>query len=479
MKYVLSLACTALIVAGCSSTQTARQSPARAQPYATTPLDQPVDVRVEGERAREAGLQSDRWHVTRKDVAAETTAAEPVGGAPVVARETTIEAESGGLLTMDAAEIQLHKEELVVGKREVSNGGVLIKTVVQTRDVSQPIELRREEYVIERIPAGATEVARSDAAFHPKEIYIALTREEPVAGIRTLVTEQVQLGKRSETDHQVITRPVRSEDIEIVKNPDLSQTKFSALARHPEPSFKSTEVIQGATAGQGENLTAERTAALQLAKEEMVLGKREVSNGGVFLQKAIRTQDASQPVDLRREEFDLARTPRSEVVPSADFRPREIRMNLVREEPVAGTRTYVAETLRVRKQIHTDSQIVSGKVRNESLEVVKLSGTTTAAQGGTGSSIESGVTSTSETGYTSAPETEKDRAISESVRAALKTAGSTPDSSMIAVTTHDGVVTLRGTVSSEAEKKQFGKQVKAISGVRSIKNELKVAAPAK
>jgi hypothetical protein len=46
---------------------------------------------------------------------------------------------------MNATSIELRKEELVVGKREISNGGVLIRTVVQTENVSQPVELRREE----------------------------------------------------------------------------------------------------------------------------------------------------------------------------------------------------------------------------------------------------------------------------------------------------------------------------------------------
>src|SRR5207237_285044 len=113
---------------------------------------------------------------------------------------------------------------------------------------------------------------------------------------------------------------------------------------------------------------------LKLAKEEFIVGKRYVDNGGVFLQKVVRTQDASQPVDLQREEFTIDRTSlQNQPIANSDFRQREIRINLTREEAVAGTRNYLAETIRVRKQIQTDKQTVSGTVRKETVEIVKNS----------------------------------------------------------------------------------------------------------
>ena len=41
-----------------------------------------------------------------------------------------------------------------VGKREVEYGGVRLRKVVKTEVVNQPVELTREEIVIERVPAG-------------------------------------------------------------------------------------------------------------------------------------------------------------------------------------------------------------------------------------------------------------------------------------------------------------------------------------
>jgi uncharacterized protein (TIGR02271 family) len=142
-------------------------------------------------------------------------------GAPATQQATEVINASGGTETDSQADIPLHKEEMVVGKKDVSNGGVLIRTTVQTENVSQPIDLRREEYVIERVPAseainrGLTD--KGATIFHGQEIYIPLTREDPVASKRTVLVEKVHLGKHVETDNQTVSTPVRSEDVEITK----------------------------------------------------------------------------------------------------------------------------------------------------------------------------------------------------------------------------------------------------------------------
>jgi uncharacterized protein (TIGR02271 family) len=322
------------------------------------------------------------------------------GSASVAGSGATVSTGSGGLETVDHADIELRKEELVVSKREVSNGGVLIRTIVQTENVSQPIDLRREEYVIERVPANDIR-NRSEAgtaassAFQGREIYIPLMREEPVTSKRTLLTESVKVGKLIETDHQTITRPVRTEDVEIVKNPDLSDARFSSVPRRSAPS-NARESTQIEANAQGET----SADTLKLAKEEFIVGKRDVDNGGVFLQKVVRTQDASQPVDLRREEFAIDRTSlQNQPTDKSDFRERQIKINLTREEAVVGMRNYLAETIRVRKQVQTDNQTVSGTVRKETVEIVKNSDRTLTGQGGTGNSIQTGTSSLSESGY--------------------------------------------------------------------------------
>jgi uncharacterized protein (TIGR02271 family) len=389
MKKTLFLLCTLVFYAGCASgPQTVDRSA----------MGGHREQRVEGERAREGGL-SDKWML--KELAPTSQYAEAESPAPQAEERvavgtigSVVSSGSGGVETTDHADIELRKEELVVGKKEVSNGGVLIRTVVQTETVSQPIDLRREEYVIERIPSNQAQQASGSGvanAFQGREIYIPLMREEPVTSKRTLLTENVTVGKRIETDRETVTRPVRTEEVQIVKNPDLSDGKFSQVPRRSAPG-QGQESSVAATSPRSD-ISAD---TFKLEKEEFIVGKRDVDNGGVYLQKVVRTQDASQPVDLRREEFKIDRTPAgNQQVANADFSQREIRIDLSREQAVVGTRNYVTELVRVRKQTETDKQTVSGTVRTESLEIVKNSAQPGPAQGGTGTTVQSGSSSTS------------------------------------------------------------------------------------
>jgi len=314
----------------------------------------------------------------------QTTSSRPgAEGAPAIQQNTDVIADSGGVENSTQANIQLHKEEMVVGKRDVSNGGVVIRTVVKTENVSQPVELQREEYVLERVPASEVTAAATDTnqiIFQGQEIYIPLTRQEPVATKRTVVAEKVEVGKRIETDRQTVTTPVRSEDVQI--------TKIAA----PEPGNYWQEAAPvGAAAPHDAN-------SLHLTREEMVVGKTIVGNGGVKLQKVVHTEQASQPVDLTREEYTIDRSPVSNAqVVDADFSQREIRLDLLRQEPVVGTRILPTDYIRVRKQMHVDTQTVTGAVRSENIEVVKIAAGT-PAMGGTSAASQSGTNVVNESG---------------------------------------------------------------------------------
>lgn len=349
------------------------------------------EQRIEGQRAREAGL-SDEWVLKAVTPATEAAPAEVISEEPKAAGTSgrVGTSGSGGAVELtDQAEIELRKEELVVGKREVSNGSVIVRKIVQTEDVSQPIELMREEYVIERIPASQAQQAAGpgiQSAFQMREIYLPLMREEPVASKRTLLTETVSFGKQIETDHQTITAPVRSESLEIVKNPDLSQARFSHLPHRALPIAAQESTVTAATA-----LPGDSADTIKLTKEELMVGKRAVENGAVYLQKIVRTEDASVPVELSREEFRIDRRPAgNQIVSGAEFSPREIRVNLGREQAVVGTRNFVTEMVRIRKQTLTDKQIVSGAVRRESLEIVKNAAPPTPTQVGAAAAFQSG-----------------------------------------------------------------------------------------
>jgi len=321
--------------------------------------------------------------------------AAPAEGGPALNERGT---GSSGIATSqetaDHLEIPLHREELVVGKRDVSNGGVVVRTVVHSEQVTKPVELRREEFVVERVPANQAPqpgAAQSDGAFQEHQYFIPLMREEPVVGKRAIITERVQIGKQVETERQNVRGQVRSEDVEIVNNANRSA---GAPVAAPEPA-PSNAGPQAAAVAQPN--TTDRNE-LQLAREELVVGKRAVENGGAVVRKIVRTQQVNQPVELRREEVNIQRTPENQPVSTADFQPREIRVDLKREEPVINTRNMVTEVVRVEKQTHVDRQDIAGTVRQESIDIVQNPAVNAQdrAVGGTGQPIQSGSGSATE-----------------------------------------------------------------------------------
>jgi uncharacterized protein (TIGR02271 family) len=308
----------------------------------------------------------------------------PGQGAPGVQQTTEVITASGGMETKNQVDIPLHKEEMVVSKKDVSDGGVLIRTTVQTENVSQPVDLRREEYVIERVTASEAldRGLKENGAmiFQGQDIYVPLTREDPVASKRTVVVENVHLSKHTETDRQTVSTPVRSEDVEI--------TEVSAK---PSGNYWQEAAPVSATAPGDAN-------SVNLLREEMVVGKTVVDNGGLKVRKIVQTQVASQPVELKREVYTIDRSPViNPQVADADFSQKEIRLDLSREEPVVATRIESTQWFRVHKQVHTDTKTVSGIVRSENIEVVKIPASQPAV-GGTSASGQSGTTVVSGSG---------------------------------------------------------------------------------
>lgn len=116
----------------------------------------------------------------------------------------------------------LTEEHLKVGKRQVEAGGVRLRKVVRTENVNQPVELRREEIVIERVP-GQAGAAAGGKQFQQEDIYIPLRREEAVVQKEGVVREQVRVRKTAQTEQQNVSEQVRKEDVEIEESGDASR----------------------------------------------------------------------------------------------------------------------------------------------------------------------------------------------------------------------------------------------------------------
>ncbi len=109
--------------------------------------------------------------------------------------------------------IPLHEENVKVGKRSVEAGGVRLRKIIRTETVQQPVELKREEIKVERVPASGQQAG--DRAFQEQDIYMPLRREEPVVEKAARVREEVRARKSTAAEKQTVSGEVRKEDIEV------------------------------------------------------------------------------------------------------------------------------------------------------------------------------------------------------------------------------------------------------------------------
>jgi len=116
--------------------------------------------------------------------------------------------------------VPLYQENLNVGKREVDSGTVRLRKIVKTETVNQPIELRREELVIDRDNGTAKSSGEKvlGQPFQEQETVIRLKREEPVIEKQTVSAGQVVVQTRTTQEQRNIQAQVRREDIDVDKN---------------------------------------------------------------------------------------------------------------------------------------------------------------------------------------------------------------------------------------------------------------------
>lgn len=118
----------------------------------------------------------------------------------------------------DESEVRmpLREEHLEVGKREVADEVVRLRKVVRTETEHVPIDLRREEIHVERMPASeASALGITDEPFVESETIMRSSHEEPVVERSQRVSGEVRAYKTVESEQQTISGDVRHEDFEV------------------------------------------------------------------------------------------------------------------------------------------------------------------------------------------------------------------------------------------------------------------------
>jgi uncharacterized protein (TIGR02271 family) len=141
------------------------------------------------------------------------------------------------------------REELEIGKRQVSGGAARVVSRVVSRPVSESVELRREEAVVERRPVDREASGDDLGAVQERTVEVQEMAERPVVQKTARVVEEVVVGKRVSSETQVVEDTVRSTEVDVERVGD----------RQGERGERTQGALAGAVAGA--STTARRSFA--------------------------------------------------------------------------------------------------------------------------------------------------------------------------------------------------------------------------
>lgn len=146
--------------------------------------------------------------------------AAPVGGA----YEDRDVNDRSRVADADTQNVELKEEQLDVNKREVESGQVNVsKNVVEDRE-SIDVPVDHEEVVIERHAVNDGREAK-DGDFQDEDYSIPLKEEEVDVNKKSVVTEEVEVGKRRVTDTEHFEDNVRREELDVQTDGNVNVEK--------------------------------------------------------------------------------------------------------------------------------------------------------------------------------------------------------------------------------------------------------------
>lgn len=129
------------------------------------------------------------------------------------------------------ARLTRSEEELEVGKRQVQGGEVDVHKRVETKHVTEPVRLMREEVTIERRPVRADQAGDSSAAIgRDDEIRIPITEEEAVVQKRAVVKEELVIKKHAVSEDKTVEADLRKEKIDVDRSNERGRDDSGAGA---------------------------------------------------------------------------------------------------------------------------------------------------------------------------------------------------------------------------------------------------------
>jgi uncharacterized protein (TIGR02271 family) len=143
--------------------------------------------------------------------------------------DTRGNASTGSTMPMAETRIPIAREELRVGKRDVSRGHVRIRAYVVERPVEEQVALRRETVEVERRPVTGTAAHASQDAFQEKTVELDETQEEAVVSKTPIVEEELVVRKGVEQQTERVSDTIRETKVQV--DDDRQQTPGTAAPR--------------------------------------------------------------------------------------------------------------------------------------------------------------------------------------------------------------------------------------------------------
>lgn len=154
---------------------------------------------------QEARLYS---HYGLRDSASASTSGLPIEPAPAALRTA-----SG-----DNVELIRSKERLDVRVERRPAESVRLRKVVVTENVTQTVQVRHEELVVERVPITDGDVVNDDT-LGEQHYEIVLHAERPVVTMQTVPVERIRVSTAQVTEKRQVSDVVREERIELAEPP--------------------------------------------------------------------------------------------------------------------------------------------------------------------------------------------------------------------------------------------------------------------
>lgn len=118
------------------------------------------------------------------------------------------------------------QEELAIGKREVTKGGIRVHTRVASVPAEQSVRLREEHATIERVPVDRP-VAAGEDLFKERTFEVLEMTEEAVVQKRSRVREEVRIGKQMAERTETVRETVRKTEVEVEHTAGRSERRVN------------------------------------------------------------------------------------------------------------------------------------------------------------------------------------------------------------------------------------------------------------